>query len=631
MTEHKKINITLWRNIAYIAGAFSFIIGVLIIANYLQISQVDPVDSKVLNVLIERLNENPEDAELREQVREFDLLARKAYFTNAWQIKTGGYLLAIGLIVVLIALQMIEAGKKKIQLKNNLKDEKYHITQKKARRWIAIGGSFFAVIAILFAFLTHQEFSQKFTTEKPVELAENMVPESTLEAEPIEIEAVVEDTVQEVPKDTVLLAELKEEPAVEKDSSSVKVKEVEEPVKEEAAPAISMTYPTAAMKKNYPSFRGPGGNGIAYQTNIPTDWDGASGKNILWKVKIPIHGYNSPVIWGNKLFLSGADGKQQQVYCYNRLTGDLLWTADANNIKGSPATKPKVTDDTGHAAASVCCDGQAVYAIFSTGDIIAFDMNGKELWSKNLGSTGNHYGHSSSLYVVNQKLIVQYDTKKNPKIMALSTQTGETVWSENRKVKISWASPIVVNTGKRIEVMLLADPTASSYDSETGEKLWEIDCTYGEVGPSLAYSNGRVFALNEYAKLVGIGINNPDKSAKILWEDDELLSDVPSPIATKDFLFIATSYGDVACYNAKTGDNYWIEEFGTSIYSSPILVDGKVYLIDRDGVMHIFKLGETFELIGRPKLGVKSDCTPAFANGRIYIRADKHLYCIGEK
>lgn len=653
MTDNKNIN--LWKNIAYIAGVFSFIIGILIIANYLQISRVDPVDTKVLNVLIERLNENPEDAELRDQIREFDLLARKAYFTNNWQIKTGGYLLFMGLIIVLIALQMIEAGKKKIQLKEKLENEKYYITQKKARQWIAIGGIAFALITLAFAFLTHETLNERFSTEKPVDLEAEIIPEPIEEkittpidsnsAEPLQVDLALEEEMegaedQEVDKVKSERLDSESEQVAEKltevESETIAENDAEiidksDELAVEETTAISMVYPTAAMKQNFPSFRGPGGNGIAYQTNIPESWDGATGKNVLWKVKIPIQGYNSPVIWGNKLFLSGANGKKQEVYCYDRSTGVLLWTAGANNVKGSPATKPKVTDDTGHAAATVCCDGKGVFAVFSTGDIIALDLNGKELWSKNLGSTDNHYGHSSSLYVVNQKLIVQYDTKKNPKLMTLSTLTGEKVWEADRKVKVSWASPIVVNTGSRIEIMLLSDPAASSYDSETGEKLWEIDCIYGEVGPSLAYSDGMVFALNEYAKLVGIGINNPDKTAKILWEDDELLSDVPSPIATSEFLFIATSYGDVACYNAKTGDSYWIEEFGSAIYSSPILVDNKVYLIDRKGVMHIFKLGKTFELVGRPELGEESVCTPAFANGRIYIRAGEHLYCIGEE
>jgi len=458
-------------------------------------------------------------------------------------------------------------------------------------------------LTLIFAFLSNKKLENKFTVEESQEIKDEIDTSDNSQ---------IQTSIEEI-NDTLTNSE-------EEDTSKV----VEDKEKE----GISMVYPTYAMKQNFPAFRGCGGNGIAYQTNIPEDWDGASGKNILWKIQVPLHGYNSPVIWGNYVYLSGANGSKQQIYCFNRNNGKTIWVKNVDKVKGSPATKPKVTDDTGHAAASVTCDGKAVYAIFSTGDIIALDMSGKEIWSKNLGQTGNHYGHSSSLYVVNNKLIVQYDVKKSPKIMALSTKTGDVVWSVDRKVKISWASPIVVNTGSRIEVIVLSDPNATSYDSETGKKLWEIDCTYGEVGPSVAYAAGKVFALNEYAKLVAINIKG---KASILWEDDEFLSDVPSPVATKDYLFVATSYGEVVCYNAKTGDQLWIEDFGTGIYSSPILVDNKVYLIDRKGVMHIFKADKTFELVGKPKLGEKSDCTPAFANGRIYIRAGNNLYCIGEK
>ncbi len=611
MENNKNIDNKLWNAVAYISGIFSFVICVLIIANYLQIARLDPVNTNVINVLIERLNENPEDAELRNEIRELDLLARKAYFTNNWQIKTGGYMLLISIIILLIALQIIDSGKNNIQLNTNIENEKYYLTQKKARKWITIGGITFALITLFFAFLSHKKINNKFsTTVKKVIKSE---AETIIEPVYLTQDSLIEEEVI----DTLVIKEYID---TIKTESITEVKEKE---------TVSMAYPTSAMKRNFPAFRGPGGNGIAYQTNIPENWDGESGKNILWKIPIPTHGYNSPVIWGDYIFLSGADANKQQVYCFNRLNGKTIWVVEASKIKGTPEKKPDVTDDTGHAAASVTSDGKAVYAIFSSGDIIALSMSGTELWSKNLGSTGNHYGHSSSLYIVNNKLIVQYDIKKSPKIMALSTKTGDIVWSADRNVKISWASPIVVNTGSRIEVIVLSNPNATSYDSETGEKLWEIECTYGEVGPSLAYSSGRVFALNEYAKLVAIDISNGQ--AKILWEDDEFLSDVPSPVATKDLLFVATSYGEIVCYNAKTGEQNWIEDFGSGIYSSPILVDNKIYLIDKNGVMHIFKADKTFQLVGRPKLGEKTDCTPAFANGRIYIRAGNNLYCIGEE
>ena len=390
---------------------------------------------------------------------------------------------------------------------------------------------------------------------------------------------------------------------------------------------VAIDYPTAAMKNNFPSFRGPGGNGIAYQKNIPTSWDGASGKNILWKTAIPLPGYNSPVVWGDKVFLTGSDGTKQEVYCFSKKTGEILWTAEVIGVDGSPTKSPKVTDDTGYSASSVATDGVGVYVIFATGDIAAFDMNGSKLWSRNLGVPANHYGHSSSLVVIEGKLIVQYDHSKSANVYALSTRTGKTIWATSRKVKISWASPVIVNTGSRVEILLLAEPFLSSYDPSTGKELWKIDCTSGEVGPSVACANGIVFALNEYANLVAVKVgDNPT----VLWESNEYLSDVPSPVATDKYLIVVTSYGEVVCYNPLTGDKYWNHDFGTGTYSSPILLGDKVYLMDKKGTMHIFKADKKFILIGESKIGEETVCTPAFSDGKIFIRAGNNLYCVGK-
>jgi glucose dehydrogenase len=212
-------------------------------------------------------------------------------------------------------------------------------------------------------------------------------------------------------------------------------------------------------------------------------------------------------------------------------------------------------------------------------------------------------------------------------VLALSSATGDEVWSTPRKVKISWSSPILVNTGSRSELMLIADPSVASYDPATGKQLWSIDCMSGEVGPSLAYADGVVFALNEYASLIAIKAGDtPEK----LWEDSEYLSDVPSPVATEKYLFVVTSYGTVVCCDSKNGTKYWTKDFENGFYSSPIIAEGKIYLMDKQGVMRIFNADKTFISVGEAKLGEKSVCTPAFANGRIYIRGDKNLYCIGK-
>ncbi|MDA3954508.1 MAG: PQQ-binding-like beta-propeller repeat protein [Bacteroidales bacterium] len=605
-----KVNIQLWNGIAITSAIFSFIICFLIIANFLQINRLDPINTEVINNLVERLSQNPNDEALKIEIREIDLLARKAYFTNQWQIRTGGYLLLIGVIIFVVAMQMINSAKN-IVPEIGEKDDNNLYLQKTARKWISIGGAGLVVIALFFAFLTHNKLGETFTNA--------VIAEKTLIEEDIQEEANIIQYQNENPFEEPPEAATEEKSETTETNSQESVNDV---VKYSIA-----DYPTAEMKANYPAFRGAGGNGVAYHKNIPVNWDGTSGENILWKSPVPLHGYNSPVIWGNKLFISGANATQKQVYCYDRNTGKLLWTANVDNIAGSPATAPAVTNDTGHSAPTVTTDGKKVFAIFSTGDIIALDMNGKRVWAKNLGVPQNHYGYSSSLYVYEDKLIVQYDHRTASKVMALSVNSGEVVWSTDRKGKISWASPIIVNTGNQVEILLVTDPFVASYNANTGKELWRFDCLYGEVGPSLAYANGIIFATNEYASLVALKLGEkPEK----LWEQFDYLSDVPSPVATDKYLFLATSYGVVVCHDATTGEVFWEKEFDNGFYSSPILVEDKIYLLDIQGTMHIFKADKEYVSLGEPKLEEKAYSTPAFAIGRVYIRADKNLYCIGK-
>lgn len=595
----------------------------LVLVNYIQINRIDPVNTEVINSLVDRLNDNPNDAQLREQIREMDLLVRKAYFTNQWQVKAGGYLFLFGIIITTIALQLFYAGKQQLPQISEEKEENIILFREKARKWIVIGGFGMVGITLIFAFLTHKELGNQFTVAAATA---NTKQAETNQTDVTVVEVIANEEIDKPVAEEKVAEEIKEEAA--KEETLVPVAKEEKVMVEKAKPnSYKGTYPTKEMMANFPSFRGPGGNAIAYQKNIPNEWDGASGKNILWKQPVPIHAYNSPVIWGNKLFLSGASTTSREVYCYDRNNGKLLWTAKAEQIAGSPANPPEVTPDTGHAASTVTTDGNSVFAIFSNGDLIAVDMNGKKQWAKNLGVPDNHYGHSSSLIVFEDKLIVQYDQKKNSKVMALSTSSGEEVWSTARKVRVSWASPVIVQNGDQVEVLLAADPCIASYDVQTGKELWKIDCITGEVGPSVAYANGIVFALNEYASLVAI---KPGAKPEILWEAYDYLSDVPSPIAYNDLLFVITSYGAVACYNAKAGEILWEKEFDAGFYASPILVDGKIYLMDREGVMHIFKAEKEYVEVATSALGEKSDASPAFADGRVYIRGEKNLYCIGK-
>jgi len=603
-----QINERMWNRIAICAGIFSFVISILVIANYLQMKRADPVNMKVINTLVERLNQSPKDEQLRDEIRTLDLLSRKAYFTSRWQIRTGGYLLLIGLAIALISLQFIELNRKKQPVIPGEMNEDVLLTQKNSRRWIAAGGITIVGVSLFLAFLSYQELEQKFvvaaTPASVKQIRENKQPENN--KTPLTNEA---------DNQTVKKTEL-----VEGDTKNG------HPVVEEKTRKAIENSETES-KDNFSEFRGPGGFGVASQKNIPVNWDGTKGENILWKTEVPLSGCSSPVSWGNKIFLTGASATRREVYCFDSKNGKILWTTAVEKQQETVTQVPKVSEETGYSAPTPVTDGKGVYSIFSNGDMIALDMLGKKMWMKNLGVPENHYGHASSLRLFKDRIIVQYDQKTSPKLMALSAKTGDIIWSTIRPVKVSWSSPIIANTGSRVEIITTADPYVASYNPETGEELWKLSCISGEVGPSPAYANGMLFTINDYSKLAAIKLGD---QPKVLWETSDDLSDIPSPVADDKYLFVATSFGVADCYDAQAGTKYWTHEFNNSIYSSPMLVDGKVYLLDRTGLMHIFKADKEYVSISENKLGEKSVCTPAFTNGHIFLRGEKNLFCIGK-
>ena len=605
ITEPSVKTIRLFNTIALISAIFAALLCVLIIVNYIQSKRADPLNTKVMSVLTERLKSNPEDDQLRSEIRQLDLLSRKAFFTNRWQVKTGGLLLFFNVVVIILCFQTIDYMKNKIPGTLDEKVDAFWDNRRINRKVVAWSGGFVILLAFILTFLSHNDLEKTLKSET---LLSNTTGENS------------RNTKIDQTSGNNQISENKEQGVSGKDS--VKNIDIKALAKEQS------DFPSEKeIRANWPSFRGPGSNGIAYQKNIPVSWDGKSGKNVKWKTGIPLPGFNSPVIWNDKLFLSGANETKREVYCIDVNTGKILWKKGVEKISGSPSQPPKVNKETGFSAPTLTTDGRRVYAIFANGDIIALDFDGNKVWDKNLGMPKNHYGHSSSLIMYHDRVIVQYDQTGNAFIVALSGKTGEEVWRTSRNVRVSWASPVLVNTGKREELLLAADPTVASYDPASGKELWKIEAISGEVGPSVAYADGIVYSVNEYSKLAAIQTGD---TPKILWEDTEYLSDVPSPVATGQYLFLVTSYGTVACYDAKSGTKYWEKEFGNQIYASPVIAEGKVYLMNSKGLMYIFKADKTFSLVGQSQIGEGSFCTPAFQDGRIFIRGDNNLFCIGK-
>jgi len=606
--------------IALISGIFTFLVAMIMLLNYLQMQATKPLESKTMEALIERMRDEPENELLKQEIRDLDLLARKAFFNNQWQIRTGRYLLLIGAIVFMVSLRYYFSVRSKIEKPGMILINE-HAERLLSQKWLLITGGivFLLAFSASFAVTNHLEVYQ---VGPP---AGNISPGDSVSGE-IEMIMVTESPAGQSPDTTGALAEtlpagpsgMPEQPVPSDRQDKTTENKIQEPVWQ--FPSIDQ------LKANHNSFRGPLGTGVSWHKNIPVDWDGTSGKNIIWKTELSKPGFNSPVLWQDRLFIAGADARVRIVYCLDRITGKVLWQQEASGIPGSPAAMPRVTDDTGLSAPSVTTDGRNVYAIFATGDIIAFTNEGIRLWAKNLGLPNNHYGHASSLLVWGDRILVQFDSNSGGRVLALNSITGEVIWDTRRNANISWASPILAEIDGKYQLVLSADPIVAGYDLADGKELWSVECMMGEVGPSPAFSGGLVYAANEYARLAAI---KPGNNAAVVWENDEYLPEVASPVASGGFVFIATTYGVLVCYDALTGEKYWEQETGQGFYASPVIADNRLYALDLNGVMHIYKVSRTAELIGEPVLGEPAMATPAFADGRIYIRGEKFLYCIG--
>lgn len=414
---------------------------------------------------------------------------------------------------------------------------------------------------------------------------------------------------------------------------------------------------------NWPQWRGPTGMGVSAEKNLPSEWTAT--KNIKWKTPIAGRGHSSPIVWGKRIFVTtaiegevvagakavkhvlegdkeflhpdsvGADRRHKfKVICIDRDTGKVLWEQTA--FEGTPYDNRHRKSS--YAASTPATDGKLVYAFFGAEGLYAYDMKGKLAWKADLGKLGTvGMGTGTSPIIYGNLVLMQCDEENGGAsfIVALDKKTGKQVWKTPRKVQVSWATPLLVRAGSRAELIASGTEAIIAYDPLTGKELWRHAGVSSHAIPSPVANSEMVYVSAGFPAKIAMAITlggTGDLAEKVAWKYEKGTAYVPSPILYGDHLYLTTDRGILTCLDAKTGAVKY--EGGrvpipATFTASPVAVDGKLLLTSEDGDTFVVKAGPVHQIIGTNTVGEPVYASPAIADGRIFIRAEKNLYAIG--
>ncbi|HAM72245.1 MAG TPA: hypothetical protein DCM86_11435 [Verrucomicrobiales bacterium] len=580
--------------VGVVAGLFSLVTCAFLIANNTQLKRNDPIHAPALQRMVKQLKQTPQDETLKEQIREMDYLARRAFFSSQGFNQAGIWMLAGGLVVMVTAFKALSGFHRGLPFPDSSgpKDD-LAANALWARKAVTVAA------LVLFGLALSLALPWKST---------------------------LDGAVAEVPS-------VPAPPGAPGGQGSVTGKGTAVPVaaaKPAAAAVVEGNAPPRGpgreeRLRHWSSFRGGPVGARPQAATLPVEWDGATGRGVAWKTPVPLPGFGSPVLWGDRVFLSGGTAQARAVYAIDAKTGAVLWTRP---VAASPGEPPRVLGDTGYAAPTLVCDGARVAALFATGDLVAFTVDGVPAWSAALGVPDNPYGHGSSLELHDGMLIVQYDQKKDGFVAAYDMATGAVRWKLPRKVGASWASPLLVELDGAERLVLVADAFLTVHDlGASGRELWRVEWgRAGDVATAPTWVDGLLVVACDHVKLAAI---DPVKRA-VAWENATEIPGVSTPVASGGFLFGGQSEGGIVCWEARTGKRRWLQETDDGFYASPILSGGRVYLMEKSGKMYIFEAtGEAYKGVAQPVLGEEASATPAVLGNSLILRGAKNLFRIG--
>ncbi len=401
----------------------------------------------------------------------------------------------------------------------------------------------------------------------------------------------------------------------------------------------------AALAQDWAQFRGPGGLGRSSDTNLPLQW--SDDQNLLWKAKLPGRGASSPIVVGDKIFLtcwSGAVTKKstagltRHLVCFDR-AGKQLWQKDFPAPAKDYPNKG-YTALHGYASSTPVSDGKRLFVFFGAAGVFAFDLTGNQLWHVGVGAKTNKWGTGASPILYQNLVIVPAAVESN-QFVALDQADGKKVWAQKVNGEESWATPLLVTVGKKAELVIGEDKRVLGLDALTGEILWTCRGIDDYMCPTAVADQGIVYAVGGLtapgAMAVKAGGRGDVTESHRLWAIKKG-SNVSSPVFHEGHLYWAhDENGVVYCADAKSGKIVYQERLSPPaerIYASATLADGKLYYVSRTNGTYVLQAGPQFKLLARNQFAADSsvfNSSPAISGSRIYLRSDQALYCVGNK
>ncbi|MHB1306157.1 MAG: outer membrane protein assembly factor BamB family protein [Limisphaerales bacterium] len=400
------------------------------------------------------------------------------------------------------------------------------------------------------------------------------------------------------------------------------------------AGSLALTLGAASIE-NWPQWRGPRGDGTSLETDVPVRWSATS--NVVWKTRLPGRGHASPIVWGDRVFTVSADPEtdERSLLCLDRAGGEWRWQRPV--IVSPPEKKHELNS---LASSTPATDGELVFTAFlDVREVVvsAHDFDGRPRWQVRPGVFSSMHGFSSSPVVFEDRVIVNCDHDGDGYIVALARADGKEQWRINRPNQTrSYCVPTIFEAGGRTGMVLSGTKCVASYDPRNGQQQWIIDGPTEQFVASIVYhaKAGLYFMTGGFPEHHLLAIR-PDGSGNvtdthIAWRHNRAsyVSYVPSPIAEGDYFLIVSDTGYACCFEATSGRLVWQEKLGEH-HASLVSAQGLVYFLSDEGVTSVVKPGPVFELMARNELGERCMASPAVSGGRLFIRSETHLWCLG--